>query len=105
VCNKFVCAVISSRGSSGSHNRRKDNIDASLAALNSLETSSPSSDGCTLRESPSKTTLRVPGIWVASATLASRCMERVVNTIFPLRANIEFTLFACAHASELLLSP
>ena len=100
-----MCVVISSIGSSGSHKRKKDNIDASLAALNSLETSRPRSDGDTFRESPSKTTLRTPGMWVATATLPSRCMDNVVNTIFPLHAKLELTLFAFAHTNELMLSP
>ena len=42
---------------------------------------------------------------VATATVALKCIDRVVNTTFPRRANLELTLSFSAQANELMLSP
>lgn len=100
-----MCDSIVSKAASGSHNRKKDNMRSSLLALYSNKLSSPNSDGVNKRESPSYMMLSFPGMCVATATVAPKCIDRVVNTMFPRRANVELTLSFSAQANELMLSP
>ncbi len=77
-CNNWVCAVISGKSASGSHNWTMDmNAWFELASY-SLDASMSRSVAETFRERRSYTTLSFPGMFVAMATCASRCMDNVV---------------------------
>jgi hypothetical protein len=94
-----MCDSIVSKAASGSHSCKKHNSWPSVLASYSNELPSPNSDGVNKRESPSYMMLSFPGMCVSTA------IDRVVNTMFPRRANVELTLSFSAQANELMLSP